>query len=201
MKPLLYQRSSNGMLGLAFTATIAIYASALAFSPVQTPPPDVPSTGAPEIDFESVDPEPEPESSTPEPIEPTEQLAPPNDFYDTPEPTPRRLQKPIKPIRPMRPVATAPRSSGTNGKLFAILSPRPVYPYEARRNHVTGSGAVVLNVDSSTGTVLSAAISETSGSAMLDNSAVSAFRHWRFRTGTPSKVRIPFTFTMFGAQL
>jgi TonB family protein len=201
MKPLLYQRSSNGSLALAFVATIAIYASALAFSPVQEPPPGVPAAGSPEIDLISADPEPEPQASSPQPIEPTTSLPPPNDFSDTPEPTPMRVTRPVKPVRPVASLAPSLRSSGANAKLFAVVSPRPSYPYEARKNHVTGSGAVVVDVDPSTGAILSATISETTGSAILDNAAMAAFRRWRFRSGAPRRVRIPFTFTMFGAQL
>jgi len=201
MKPLVYQRGSNLSLALSFAATVAIYASALAFSPVQAPPPNVPAIGGPEIDLEPADPEPEPESATPEAIEPTPLQPPPNDFYDAPEQAPKRFKKPTNPLRPAPSIATPARLHGTNGKLFALVSPRPIYPYEARKNHVTGSGAAVLEVDSATGAVVTATISETTGSAILDNAAMSAFRHWRFRTGTSPRVRIPFTFTMLGAQL
>jgi outer membrane biosynthesis protein TonB len=34
----------------------------------------------------------------------------------------------------------------------------------------------------------------------LDNAATGAFRQWRFRPGTVSKVNIPITFTMTGAS-
>ena len=36
------------------------------------------------------------------------------------------------------------------------------------------------------------------GNPILDNSTVSAFRRWRFKPGTPPRVRIPITFVLTG---
>ena len=36
------------------------------------------------------------------------------------------------------------------------------------------------------------------GNPILDNSTVSAFRRWRFKPGTPVRVRIPITFVLTG---
>src|SRR6266536_1517779 len=44
------------------------------------------------------------------------------------------------------------------------------------------------------------AMSQSVGNPILDNAALSAFRQWRFRPGTVSKVRIPITFTITGAS-
>jgi TonB family protein len=41
---------------------------------------------------------------------------------------------------------------------------------------------------------------QSAGDALLDNSAVSAFKRWRFKKGTAPKVRIPFRFTLAGAS-
>jgi protein TonB len=90
--------------------------------------------------------------------------------------------------------------SMSSAKAVAIRAPRPEYPYEARRSQITGSGVVVMTVDPATGTVTSAVMAQSTGSPVLDNAALSAFRRWRFRPGTVSKVRTPVTFTMSGAQ-
>ncbi|PYI72560.1 MAG: hypothetical protein DMF02_03275 [Verrucomicrobia bacterium] len=66
--------------------------------------------------------------------------------------------------------------------------------------HVTGSGVIVAQVDAASGNVTSASVSQSTGSPILDNAATSAFRQWRFRPGTVSKVNIPITFTMTGAS-
>ena len=41
---------------------------------------------------------------------------------------------------------------------------------------------------------------QSTGDPTLDKSAVNAFRKWRFKPGTVSKVRIPIEFTMAGAS-
>jgi TonB family protein len=89
----------------------------------------------------------------------------------------------------------------TAGRALALHAPRPDYPYEARHRNITGSGVVALTVDSGTGLVVDAVMEESAGSPILDQSALSAFRRWRFKIGTPPRVRIPVTFTITGAQL
>ncbi|MCA1660478.1 MAG: energy transducer TonB [Verrucomicrobiaceae bacterium] len=64
----------------------------------------------------------------------------------------------------------------------------------------TGSGVCVMDVDTSSGAVTSASMAVSTGNPILDNAATSAFRRWRFKPGTVSKVRTPITFTMTGAQ-
>ena len=86
-----------------------------------------------------------------------------------------------------------------NAKAFAINAPRPEYPYEARSRRIMGSGVVVLEVDATTGMVLDAHLEQSIGNPILDRSAVSTFRRWRFKPGSVNKVRIPITFTISGA--
>jgi periplasmic protein TonB len=111
----------------------------------------------------------------------------------TPPPRQQTGQKftPIKAPGPM---------SMSRAKALALYAPKPQYPYEARSRHVTGSGVIVAQVDAASGNVTSASVSSSTGSPILDNAATSAFRQWRFRPGTVSKVNIPITFTMTGAS-
>lgn len=80
-------------------------------------------------------------------------------------------------------------------RALAIFAPRPEYPFEARRKHITGSGVCLLSIDPD-GKVTDATMTQSIGSPVLDNAAVSAFKRWRFRPGTDPKIRIPINFTM-----
>jgi TonB family protein len=138
----------------------------------------------------------------------------------TPAPTPRGTPADIKPqyveetTRPRRkPQAQkftpikAPQAAGRPGtmsistaKALATRAPRPRYPYEVRSRHITGRGVCVVEVDARSGSVTSASMASSIGNPILDNAALSAFRQWRFKPGSVSKVRIPITFTTTGAQ-
>jgi TonB family protein len=85
-----------------------------------------------------------------------------------------------------------------NAKALAVYAPQPAYPYDARSKHLTGSGMVLLNVDPSSGNVTSAQLLKSTGHKILDDSALEAFRQWRFKPGGVDKVKIPINFTMQG---
>jgi TonB family protein len=85
-------------------------------------------------------------------------------------------------------------------KALAVFAPRPEYPYEARSLYITGSGVCVLTVDPRSGNVTDAIMAQSTASPILDNSTLTAFKRWRFRPGTVTKVKIPITFTMSGAS-
>jgi TonB family protein len=91
-------------------------------------------------------------------------------------------------------------TSITGAKALATSAPRPEYPYEARSRHIMGSGVCVVTVDVATGNVTDATMAQSIGNPILDNSATSAFRRWKFKPGMVSKVKIPITFTMGGAS-
>jgi TonB family protein len=118
----------------------------------------------------------------------------------TPPPRPKNQAKaaPIK--APQSGVKAPGMTSITGAKALAISAPRPEYPYEARSRHIMGSGVCVVTVDVATGNVTDATMAQSIGNAVLDNSATSAFRRWKFKPGMVSKVKIPITFTMGGAS-
>ena len=78
-----------------------------------------------------------------------------------------------------------------------ITAPRPQYPEQARRDRIAGNGVAVLNVDRKSGAVTSAKMAQSTGSPLLDEAALSAFRRWRFKAGSPvAVVKVPVSFTL-----
>ena len=64
----------------------------------------------------------------------------------------------------------------------------PEYPRGARDAHTTGSGVVVMEIDISTGNVVSCHMDPSTGNDELDEAALQAFRQWRFKPGIHSQV-------------
>jgi TonB family protein len=111
------------------------------------------------------------------------------------------VSKPVrerKPVRMMKPAGTTPARFGS-AKSFVINSPRPAYPYEARRRNMTGAGAATLTIDSTSGRVVDVVMSQSTGSAILDSATTDSLRRWQFKSGCPMRVRVPITFTLTGA--
>jgi TonB family protein len=81
-------------------------------------------------------------------------------------------------------------------KALACYAPRPQYPIEARSRHITGSGEFALRFDYDTGLCTGYKTLHSTGSLVLDNAALAAFRQWRMRPKTCTVVRIPMTFTI-----
>jgi len=123
--------------------------------------------------------------------EPVEETTPP------PQQPKRRKTSPAKPPEVG---ASATTISFSSAKALATFAPLPKYPLKVRSNGVTGSGVCVVSVDQASGRVTGASMEQSTGDSTLDKSAVRAFRKWRFKPGTVSKVRIPIEFTMTGAS-
>jgi len=197
VRPLIYRPPPQWYFYTALGAALTIHATAVALSqrheaaavdlPPQ-PPQVIEATLAP------------PESTPPPEDIPIPEAPPPPDIKPefveerTPPPRPPPSEKPkFVPIK-------AAEMSMSSAKALAINSPRPPYPYEARAHKITGSGVIVAKVDAASGNVTDASVATSTGSSILDDAAVSAFRRWRFRPGSVSKVRIPITFTLTGAS-
>src|SRR5262249_60532205 len=54
-------------------------------------------------------------------------------------------------------------------KAMVTYAPRPAYPYEARRQRITGSGTALLTVDPTWGTVTDVQLVQSCGNGVLDN--------------------------------
>jgi protein TonB len=193
---LIYRPPPRWYFWTALGAALAIHLTAVAVSQRhEAAPVDLPPQPPQVVEAVLAPPEatPPPEDiPIPEPPPPPE-IQPEFVEERTPPPKQQTAQKfaPIKSPGPM---------SMSRAKALALYAPRPQYPYEARSRHITGSGVISVDVDPGSGNVTSASVASSIGSPVLDNAAVSAFRQWRFRPGTVSKVRIPITFTMTGAS-
>ena len=198
---LLYQPNQGWRIGAALGAAALVHLAAIAFATIYPREPiyDIPSTpGPPELTFEPS----LPEDSTPPPdtVEPTpNQITADSLFTDTtPPPIRRQDNKRATPIVKVR--NTSPGSmSLSSAKVIALSAPRPEYPYEARRQRITGSGVVSMAVDPATGMVTEVSMWQSTGSPYLDNAAMTGFRRWRFKPGTALRIKSPITFTLTGA--
>jgi len=197
VKPLLYTPPPRWYFWTALGAALAIHLTAVAVSQRrEAPPVDLPPQPPQVVEAVLAPPEATP---PPEDIPIPEPPPPPDikpEFVEerTPPPRPQNTAQKFTPIKAPGPM------SMSRAKALALYAPRPQYPYEARSRHVTGSGVIVADVDAASGNVTSASVATSTGSPILDSAATSAFRQWRFRPGTVSKVRIPITFTMTGAS-
>lgn len=204
---LLYQPKPSWRTATAFSAAALIHFAAVAIAAIHK---DAPVKGAIGSDWG-------PETEVTADLSPTDEPNPPPDIAETPlnpipvdesmfpeaNPTP-------PPVRPQDARFTSSKAKARNttpglltlssAKIMAVRAPRPEYPYEARRQKLTGSGTVVMTVASGSGSVTDVAMEQSTGSPFLDNAALAAFRRWRFKPGTVSKVKSPITFTMTGAQ-
>lgn len=199
-RALFYHQGRRWNIGVAFGAAILIHVAAIAVASNHRSAQAEPAGVLYEPEF-FLDPSPPttlPEQETPDPLPTPPQLD--QDFQDEiPNPPPVRKQtRPIAPILKTRPSSVPGPVNLSAAKVFAVSTPRPEYPYEARRQKITGSGIVVMNVDPATGSVTSVSMSKSTGSAFLDNAAIAGFRRWRFKPGTVATVSCPVTFTLTG---
>jgi protein TonB len=195
IKPLLYRPAPRWHAWAALGGAVAIHLTAVAFAQKREAPVEIPPNAATTI-VEATLPPPE---ATPPPEDIPIPAPPPlpdikPEFVEERTPPPRQLT-----AQKFAPIKSSEMSM-SRAKALAVYAPRPQYPYEARSRHVMGSGVCVVDVDSGSGNVTSATMAQSIGNPILDNAAVSAFRQWRFRPGTVSKVRIPITFTMTGSS-
>lgn len=143
-----------------------------------------------------------PEISVPDLIQTPAPSVPPDDSFPDAAPN----QPPSPPVRRPGPrlqrIAPVGKAAGTqtrSAKLLALSAPRPVYPYEARRAKVTGQGVVVMTVNAESGQVIAAAMAKSTGSTVLDQATLDAFRRWRFPSGTATRISCPIVYTLTGA--
>ena len=201
-KPLLYKPPPRWHLWAALGGAVAIHLGAVGAYAIkhEAPPIDLSDIPTATVDatIQQVEdqPTPPPEDIPIPEAPPMPEVQP--EFVEENTPPPR-LNKPIK-AAPIKAPQAPGSMSMSNAKALAISKPQPPYPYEARAHRITGSGVCVVTVDTASGNVTDAEMVQSIGNNLLDESAKSTFRRWKFRPGTVSKVKIPITFTMAGAS-
>ena len=195
---ILYRRNGRSIFWLAFFFALAIHLGAVALAKTKSPSNKLQDV-TPLSDVEVVgtaEPEPALEESAPPP--PLEQIHPDQDTFQE-----KNLMPP--PIRAHRKARPPSLIGGTTPSLRSVkatvaYAPRPVYPYQARRQRVTGSGIALLTVDHTTGTVTDVRMAQSCGNVILDNSTLDAFRRWRFKPGGVTQLEVPITYTLMGVS-
>jgi TonB family protein len=72
----------------------------------------------------------------------------------------------------------------------------PQYSESERAQRHFGSGLLRLTLDLKTGTVTKVQVLQSTGFAALDQSAIDAFRRWRWKPGKWKEIDVPLTFAM-----
>ena len=196
---LVYGQHGRSIFWIAFMSALAIHLGAVALAKTKSPSAKLQDV-SPLPDVEVVDTaEPEPallEQSAPPP--PLEQIHPDQDSFQE-----KNLMPP--PIRAHRKARPPSLIGGTTASLRSVkatvaYAPRPVYPYQARRQRLTGSGIALLTVDQTSGAVTDVRMAQSCGNVILDNSTLDALRRWRFKPGGVTQVEVPITYTLMGVS-
>ena len=194
----LYRKQGRSIFWIALMTAIAIHLGAVALAKNKLTTTRVEYFAAP-ADIEIVNPAvPESaleESVLPAPLEPTrvdEDSFPEENL----KPVPVRPHGKALPHSPVRGTTTSLRSI----KAMMAFAPRPVYPYEARRRRLTGSGVALLTVDQTSGDVIDVIMAQSCGNFILDSSTLDALRRWRFKPGSVTKVQVPIMYTLLGVS-
>jgi len=121
-------------------------------------------------------------------------------------PPPEELRTPAAPLEKKtrgkkRPTAAARADAPSSpivtslslpaAQAMAVSAPLPEYPYQAKRANITGSGVCVMTIDTASGKVTDAMMTQSTGDGILDKVTTNTFRKWRFKPGTVSQVRVP----------
>jgi TonB family protein len=196
---LVYRPSRRWLVWAAFACAAGIHIGAIVVAQGKSDKSAVQDFKPAGVDLEIVDKgseETPPEDvAVPPPPEPV-----PPDLEAFPEEN--RTPPPVRPRKEKR-VASFVRGTATPlGGVRALVTyaPRPVYPYEARRQRIIGSGIALLRVASVDGAVVDVRMAQSCGSVILDNATLDAFRRWRFKPGTVERVQVPITYTLTGVS-
>ena len=199
---LLYRSRHNWRFTAALFAAAAIHVGVISLATTRQAEPGTASgfsTEPPAIIFEPTEPIADQPPDATDPL-PTPPVIDQPFVEPTATPPPAHRTSRFTPIARPRTSAMPSSMRLSSANVFAVSAPRPEYPYEARRQRVTGDGIALLTIDPGTGNVVQATMTKSTGNQFLDSAAISGFKRWRFKPGTVSSVTCPITFTLTGAS-
>lgn len=202
---LIYRSNGRWLIWVAFGCAAAIHLGAIALAETKSHSdsavllPNANDVFGIDISPDETQIEPQEFSST-EPLSTTTEDETFPDERATPLPILRRKHITARPV--IRSAGKGHVSAARSGSIHALVlyGPRPAYPYEARRSHVTGSGIVSVTVDPARGNVIDARMRLSTGSAILDNATVDALHRWRFKPLGVTTIDVPITYTLMGVS-
>jgi TonB family protein len=199
MTTLLYQPGNKWRFGVALGAAVIIHFGAIGLAKVRnserSAAPEPPGSTV-TLDDPAARDDPSPNDIEPLPPPPMIDAI----YFDQPStPPPRTSVHPSTPIPKSRNNRTPRSLNLSSARVLALSAPRLEYPYEARRQKITGEGIAVLSIDPNSGNVIDVTMAKSTGNSFLDNAAMAGFKRWRFKPGTVSSVTCPVTFTLTGA--
>jgi TonB family protein len=187
------------MFWTAFVCAIGIHLGAVVLAKGKSEITKVESFRPPESDVEVIDTAPNPISPE-DPVEPPvlEQIRPDQEIFSQ-----ENLKEPkLRPRKKVRPASLVRGATVSlrSVKAMATYAPRPVYPYQARRLQITGSGTAMLTIDPASGNVTDVLMLRSCGNAILDMATLDALRRWRFKPRTVVRIQVPITYTLMGVS-
>ena len=185
---------------MALAGAAVIHLAAISFATAQRVETTVEgiATRVPEVSLERGEPNVDPQPDPPEPL-PTPPVIEQSYIADTASPPPvHRTPTKLAPLVRQWTNRSGKSVNVAEAKVFALSAPRPEYPYEARRQKITGEGVALLTIDPSNGEVINITMSKSTGNPLLDNAARAGLGRWRFKPGTVSSVTCPITFSLTG---
>jgi TonB family protein len=193
---LLYRPNRRWLVWAAFACAAGIHIGAIVVAQGKSDKSAAQDFKPAGVDIEVVD--KDPQETPPEDVAmppPPEQVPPDLEAFTEENRTP-------PPVRSRKKTRVVRGTAAPLGVVRALVTyaPRPVYPYDARRQRITGSGIALLTVDSVDGDVVDVRMVQSTGSTILDNATLDAFRRWHFKPGSVERVQVPITYTLTGAS-
>jgi TonB family protein len=78
----------------------------------------------------------------------------------------------------------------------SMSGPRPESPPEARAQRLSGQGVFLLHFDKPTGNIIDVTVSQSTGSAILDQAAIATLQQWHATPGCPREVPMTVAYTI-----